>query len=75
MRAETRRGELWAPQGKALPPQGLEDPSSGVPLTSPSEMTQALRGQWAPVCASKSAPPQHLRTCLEKHVEPFDWSE
>eukprot|EP00959_Pyramimonas_sp_CCMP1952_P272949 5705710-Pyramimonas_sp.AAC.1 len=75
MRPERRREELWAPKRKALPLQGLEDPSPGAPLTSPSEMAQAPRDQWTQVFASKSAPLDHLRTYLEKHVKPSDWSE
>eukprot|EP00959_Pyramimonas_sp_CCMP1952_P413928 8672602-Pyramimonas_sp.AAC.1 len=46
MKAERRRGKLWAPKGKSRPLQALEDLSTGSLLTSPSDMCQALEAQW-----------------------------
>eukprot|EP00959_Pyramimonas_sp_CCMP1952_P056233 1174621-Pyramimonas_sp.AAC.1 len=74
MKAERRRGKLWAPKGKTLPLQGLVDPS-GETLSSPLLMKGALRERWAPVFAPKSAPFQRLDACPPKHVKQFDWSD
>eukprot|EP00959_Pyramimonas_sp_CCMP1952_P081886 1710511-Pyramimonas_sp.AAC.1 len=74
MKAERRRGKLWAPKGKSLPLQALEDPSTGSLLTSPSDMRQALKAQWAPGFAFKTAPPEKLKKYLSLNVKPFDWS-